>query len=106
MLVNVTNDGWFTGSIQSEQHAEIARSRSLETGRFMLRATNNGVSAIIDEKGQFVATAEQYIDVVLAGFAQPMTGATPYVRFGNWLLIILLSLILLAVGWMGRGKFR
>lgn len=106
MLVNVTNDGWFTGSIQSEQHAEIARSRSLETGRFTLRATNNGVSAIIDEKGQFVATAEQYIDVVLAGFAQPMTGATPYVRFGNWLLIILLSLLLLGVGWAGRGKFR
>lgn len=106
MLVNVTNDGWFTGSIQSRQHVEIARSRSLETGRYMLRATNNGVSAIIDARGQFVAVAEQYVDVVLAGYAQPMQGITPYIRWGNWFLIPLLILLLGVVGWLGKGKFR
>ncbi|MEZ5534144.1 MAG: apolipoprotein N-acyltransferase [Thiolinea sp.] len=106
MLVNVTNDGWFTGSIQSQQHVEIARFRSLETGRYSLRSTNNGVTAIIDEKGQFVAKADQYEDVVLAGYAQPMQGSTPYIRWGNWLLIPVLVLTLLVVGWLGRGKFR
>lgn len=106
VLVNVTNDGWFTGSIQSQQHVEIARSRSLETGRYMLRATNNGVSAIIDDKGKFVEVAEQYVAVVLAGYAQPMRGVTPYIRWGNWFLIPLLIALLGVVGWLGKGKFR
>lgn len=106
MLVNVSNDGWFTGSIEPEQHAQIARFRAMETGRYLLRATNNGVSAIIDEKGRVVATAPQYEEAVIAAFAQPMQGSTPYIRWGNWFLVSLLGLALAVTGWLGRGQFR
>ncbi|MGB1009041.1 MAG: apolipoprotein N-acyltransferase [Thiolinea sp.] len=106
MLVNVSNDGWFTGSIEPQQHAEIARMRALETGRYLLRATNNGVSAIINEKGKVLATAEQYTEAVISGTAQPMQGMTPYMRWSNWLLIPVLAFMLALTGWLGRGKFR
>ncbi len=99
MLVNVSNNGWFTGSIQPHQHAEIARMRAIETGRYLLRATNNGISAIINERGENLHTARQYQDAVIAGYAQPMQGSTPYIIWGNWLLIPLLSLLLFGVWW-------
>ncbi len=106
MLVNLSNDGWFTGSIEAQQHAQIARWRALETGRYLLRATNNGVSAIIDDKGRVTATAPQYQPAVIAGYAQPMQGSTPYIRWGNWPLVVLLAALLAVIGWLGRGKFR
>lgn len=106
MLVNVSNDGWFTGSIEPAQHAQIARFRAMETGRYLLRATNNGISAIINEKGKVIATGPQYEEVVVEEFAQPMQGSTPYIRWGNWFLIPLLTVALFVVGWLGRGKFR
>ncbi len=106
MLVNVSNDGWFTGSIEPAQHAQLARFRAIETGRYLLRATNNGVSAIINEKGKVVTTGPQYEAVVVEEFAQPMQGSTPYIRWGNWFLMPLLAIALFVVGWLGRGKFR
>lgn len=106
MLVNVSNDGWFTGSIEPAQHAQIARFRAIETGRYLLRATNNGISAIINEKGKVVVTGPQYQEVVVEEFAQPMQGITPYIRWGNWFLIPMLTIALVVVGWLGRGKFR
>jgi apolipoprotein N-acyltransferase len=95
MLVNVSNDGWFTGSIEPQQHAEIARMRSLETGRYMLRATNNGVTAVINSQGQVMSSLPQYTAGVLSDYAQPMQGTTPYVRVGNWLIIAMMSLLLM-----------
>lgn len=106
MLVNVSNDGWFTGSIEPAQHAEIARMRALETGRFLLRATNNGVSAIIDAKGKVTATAEPRVATVISGYATPMQGATPYVRMGNWLIIPLMFILLGIPLLLIRGKFH
>lgn len=106
LLVNVSNDGWFTGSIEAQQHAQIARWRAIETGRYLLRATNNGVSAIIDERGQIKATAPQYEEAVISGLAQPMQGTTLYVRWGNWFLIPIMLLLVSVIWWLGRGKFR
>ncbi len=106
MLVNLSNDGWFTGSIEAQQHVQIARFRAIETGRYLLRATNNGVSAIFDEKGRAIATAPQYEAAIIAAFAQPMRGSTLYVFWGNWFLISLLILLSWSVWWISRGKFR
>ncbi len=99
MLINVSNDGWFTGSIEPQQHMEIARMRTIETGRYMLRATNIGVSGIINEKGKIIATAPAYTTTVIKGEAQPFVGATPYVKMGNWLIIGILSSILVFAIW-------
>jgi apolipoprotein N-acyltransferase len=68
--------------------------RSLETGRWFMRATNTGVTAIIDHKGRIVAQAPQFERTVLRGEVQSRTGMTPYVRFGNYPILILIGLFL------------
>jgi len=93
VLVNVSNDAWFGDSIAPHQHLQIARMRALETGRYMLRATNTGITAIIDAGGRVLATVPQFEARVLRGEVVPHAGATPFVRFGN-APVVLLSLVL------------
>jgi apolipoprotein N-acyltransferase len=83
LLVNVSNDAWFGDTLAPHQHLEIARMRALETGRWLLRSTNTGITALIDERGRLVAVAPQFEPAVLSGSAQPFGGATPYVVAGN-----------------------
>ncbi|MCK5812965.1 MAG: apolipoprotein N-acyltransferase [Cocleimonas sp.] len=95
MLINVSNDGWFTGSIEPYQHMEIARMRAIEAGRYLLRATNVGVSGIVNTKGQLIATAPPYSTQVITHQIQPFAGSTPFMRWGNWGIIAIISLLLL-----------
>lgn len=81
LLVNGSNNAWYGDSLAPHQHLQIARMRALETGRPMLRATTNGISALIDPRGRLLATSPQFQTHVLNGTVQPMTGATPYVRW-------------------------
>ncbi len=98
LLVNVSNDAWFGDSIAPHQHLEIARMRALESGRYLLRATNTGISAVIDVKGKIMTQAPQFKIFALPASAQPYQGITPYVRFGNGLIVTLLLLSLLLGG--------
>jgi apolipoprotein N-acyltransferase len=95
-LVNVSNDGWFGDSIALPQHLEIARMRALEAGRWLLRTTNTGVTAIIDDQGRVQAEAPTQKVYVLSGEIQPLVGATPVTRWGD-LPVVCLSLLLLVV---------
>jgi len=88
MLVNVSNDAWFGDSFAPHQHLEMARMRAKETGRPMLRATNTGISAIIDHTGRITEQAPQFEIAVVSGPVIPMQGATPYVRMGNVPIVI------------------
>ncbi|OOG22850.1 apolipoprotein N-acyltransferase [Thioalkalivibrio denitrificans] len=103
LLLNVSNDAWFGDSIAPHQHMEIARMRSLESGRDMLRATNTGVSAVIGHRGELIATSPQFEAHVLTTQAQPRAGVTPFARWGNN-AAILLTLILLAGGWLAGRR--
>jgi apolipoprotein N-acyltransferase len=62
----------------------MARFRALESGRYMLRSTNTGITAVIDASGRVVGQGEQFRAVVVSATVQPRRGATPWVRFGNW----------------------
>jgi len=97
LLVNVSNDAWFGDSIAPHQHLQIARMRTLETGRFMLRATNTGITAIIGPDGKVLDKLPQFEAGVLTSVVQPRTGTTPFIRFGNY-PAVLISFILLAIG--------
>ncbi len=99
-LVTVSNDAWFGTSIGPHQHFEIARVRALETGRFLLRATNTGITAIVGPDGGVRARLGQFETGVLEGEISPRSGATPYVVVGDYPLIAAMFL-LLAAPWLG-----
>jgi apolipoprotein N-acyltransferase len=98
LLVNVSNDAWFGDSFAAHQHLQIARVRAAEVGRYMLRATNTGVTAVIDPHGALVATLPQFHAGLLKQTVRGYTGSTPYVRVGNWLVVVLALAVLAAVG--------
>jgi apolipoprotein N-acyltransferase len=91
-LVNVSNDAWFGDTIAPHQHLEIARMRALESGRYLLRGTNTGVSAVIDPHGAVVARAPQFEATVLRARFAAHAGVTPYVALGDGPLLLLLVL--------------
>jgi apolipoprotein N-acyltransferase len=101
-LVNASNDAWFGDSLALPQHLEIARMRALESGRYLLRATNTGISAIIAPDGSLQEVSPAFQRHVLSGSLVPMGGSTPYVRFGNGLVIGLAGLLLALLWWRGR----
>ena len=93
LLVNVSNVAWFGDSLAPHQHLQIAQLRALETGRTMLRATNTGMTAIIDHHGRITAVLPPFTQGTLNGSAQGRSGATPYVRRGNAPLVLLALLV-------------
>ncbi|MBT3196193.1 MAG: apolipoprotein N-acyltransferase [Gammaproteobacteria bacterium] len=82
LLVTISNDGWFGDSIAPHQHLQIARMRALESARPMLRATNTGITAVIDARGRVVRELPQSEFGVLEAVVQPRRGVTPYL---SWL---------------------
>lgn len=96
MLVNVSNDAWFEDSHEPYQHHAIARMRALEAGRYMIRSTNTGITSLIDANGKVIKQLPQFETAVLTGEVQAMTGATPFVLWGDALIVGLCSLLLLA----------
>jgi len=93
LLVNVSNVAWFGDSLAPHQHLQIAQLRALETGRTMLRATNTGMTAIINHRGDITAALAPYTRGTLNGTVQGRSGATPYVRWGNAPVIALALLV-------------
>ena len=96
LLVNVTNDAWYGESHAAMQHNQLSQMRALETGRMMLRATNTGVTSVIGGDGRIQAMLPQFEEGVLTASVQGYVGSTPYVRFGNLGMLVLVGLMLLA----------
>jgi apolipoprotein N-acyltransferase len=92
ILANLSNTAWFGHSLAQPQHLQIAQMRALETGRPMLRATNTGMTAILDADGRVQAALEPFTTGVLKGEVRAHEGMTPYVRFGNWPALGLMAL--------------
>ncbi len=104
-LVNITNDAWFADSSAPHQHLAFSRLRAMETGRWMLRAANTGISALIDPDGRVTQRTRQFEQAVLRGEVEPRAGVTPYQRWGNLPLWLGSALLLLAATlWQRKGK--
>lgn len=107
LLLNISNIAWFGDTIALPQHLQISRMRSLETGRPMLRATNTGTTAFIDEYGDVVQQLPPYVKGELSFQVSGTQGMTPYILFGNASAVVLSScLIILSclVAWLRRKR--
>ena len=97
LLVNVSNDAWFGESIGPHQHFQIARWRAKETGRFLVRATNTGVSAFVDDSGRVLASLPQFNESSLASRVAIFRGATPYVVTGDTPVLLFVLTLVVAI---------
>ena len=86
LLVTISNDTWFGASIGPEQHLEIAQSRALEHQKSLIRATNSGISAIIDKKGNIVSRQGFFEDKQIKEKVFIYEGRTPFSVVGNWFI--------------------
>ncbi len=103
LLLTVSNDAWFGRSIAADQHVQMGQIRSLETGRYMIFSSNNGVTAIIDPHDRLIKTIPRFKTGVLTGKVYAMKGKTPWVIFGIWPML-LLSLAFLIIAFISKNK--
>ena len=94
LLVNVTNNAWYGDSTAPHQHLQIARMRALEAQRYLVRAANDGVSAVIGSHGEVIARLPQFKPGVLRAEVVPRAGLTPYARLGNYPMLLGAALML------------
>jgi apolipoprotein N-acyltransferase len=92
LLINLSNMAWYGRSLAADQHAQFSQMRAMETGRWMLRSTNTGLTAAINERGEIVKALPQFVRGALEVEAQPRRGATPYVRWKDSPVLLLLFL--------------
>ncbi|MBT3425196.1 MAG: apolipoprotein N-acyltransferase [Gammaproteobacteria bacterium] len=105
LLVTISNDTWFGRSSGPDQHMQIASMRALENGRYLLRATNNGITALVDHKGRIVSQLPRDTAAVLSAEVPIMQGLTPYHRFGQMPLLIGLGLLLAGLRLSSKQQF-
>jgi apolipoprotein N-acyltransferase len=89
-LLNLSNDAWFGRSLAPHQHLQINQIRALESGRELLRSTNNGISVIINHRGEVRTRAEQFASTVITGTLNLRSGSTPFVKYGSWPVFFLM----------------
>jgi apolipoprotein N-acyltransferase len=104
VLVNVSNLAWFGDSFAPWQHTQMSQMRALETGRMMLRATNTGVTAIIDAQGHVLASLPLFQPGSLSGTIQGYAGSTPYVRWGNRPVLVMWGIFGIGLLLMGLRR--
>ncbi|WP_457638352.1 apolipoprotein N-acyltransferase [Oceanithermus sp.] len=98
VLVNVSNDAWFGPTFGVRQHFEMGRLRAVETGRWLLRAGNDGITAAIDPYGRVVAELPRGERGYLLAPYSLRRVSTPYIFWGDWPVI----LIVVVLTFLGR----
>ncbi len=105
LFITISNDTWFGHSLGPEQHLQMAAMRALENGRWMIRATNNGITALIDHQGKVQARLSSFEPGVLRGSVSIMKGVTPYHQIGQWPVLVL-CFLMIGTGIFWRKKSR
>jgi len=106
VFINLSNDGYFGNSAARKQHLHIARMRAAENRRWLLRSTNNGISASIDPAGRLVTSAEEFTRTVFRLPFSYIAETTLYTRYGDWFawLCLAVGLFAVAVAWLPRYR--
>ena len=101
LLVNMTNDAWYGTSSAPHQHLSTTVLRAVENGRYLVRAANTGISAVVDPRGRIVASTPLFEPAVLVEEITAMSHLTPYARYGDvfaWSCVVA-TLLLTALAW-------
>jgi apolipoprotein N-acyltransferase len=83
LLVNVTNDGWYGRTSAPHQHLAMASFRAVENGRYLVRAANTGITAVVDPRGRILERTELFVPTVLVREVPFVSGSTFYARYGD-----------------------
>jgi apolipoprotein N-acyltransferase len=104
LLVTVSNDAWFGDSFGPYQHMQMARMRALELGIPLVRSTNDGISAVVDARGNMISKLERYTQDTLAYEIALLSYQTLYRQYGllGIYLILAMSLLVFSVRWLSR----
>ncbi len=106
VLVNISDDGWYGDSSAPWEHLDMVRMRAIENDRWVLRATNTGITASIDPFGRVTAAIPRHVrGSMLAGFSY-RDGRTFYTRFGDWFgwVCVMVSVVGLGLGFTRRRE--
>jgi apolipoprotein N-acyltransferase len=98
LLANVSNLAWFGKSTAASLQLQMSQARAMETGRYMLRATNTGMTAIVQPNGEVSEVAAPFSRQVLSGQVEGRRGLTPYMRWGN-APVLTAALLMLLLAW-------
>ena len=96
-IINISEDGWFGNSIGPKQHFSHAIFRSIESGKYIIRSANNGISAIINPMG----IVEQEVEFGFTGFVElsksKLVKSTPFMLYGNKIFLILILIYIFLI---------
>lgn len=99
LIINLTNDGWYGNSSAPYQHLAMARWRAVETRRYLLRAANSGITAVIGPAGRIQAQTALFREETAIGSFSFLTGRSFYVRHGSSLFILCVIILFAALFW-------
>jgi apolipoprotein N-acyltransferase len=106
LLINISNDGWFRGSSELDEHLAISAFRAVENRVPIVRAVNTGGTALIDGNGTITASLPRLTEAQLTGTVQLDDRTTFYSRSGDWLpqACLIGALLAIPLGWRRRNK--
>jgi apolipoprotein N-acyltransferase len=97
VLFNISNDGWFGKSAARQQHLSIVRMRAVENRRWILRATNDGITAAIDSAGRLRGALPLYQQATFSAGFDYVAAKTIYTRIGDWFPLVCLTIALMCL---------
>jgi apolipoprotein N-acyltransferase len=103
LLVNITNDGWFSDTPGPYQHAQMCILRSVEFRRYLVRSANTGVSMVVSPAGEIIDEIGLYTSGTIVASVAALGGKTVYARFGDWPVLIVCMLLSLAAVFIPRA---
>ena len=99
LIINLTNDAWFGDTAAPHQHLAMSRWRAIENRRYLLRAANSGISAIVDPSGRILASTGLFREEACLGSFDFVTAVTWYARHGDVCAFACAIICILALAW-------
>ena len=96
VLVNISNDAWFGRTSAPEQHLQLTAMRAVEQGRYLLRATNTGISSLVDPWGRILFRSPLFVAEAIPTMAYALNGHPPFFFVADYMPWLLAGLLALA----------